>query len=83
MRDKFEIGDKVRWESHSQGKWTTKTGVVALIVPTLATPAYNSPELLKNYQYGRDHVSYMVRVQIGKRQPRYYWPRVSALRLAK
>lgn len=73
-REKFVVGDRVKWVSQSQGYWKVKEGVVDAVVP--AHRAFSLPADLKRYgTRSRDHESYVVRVG-GK----LYWPVVSLLK---
>ena len=77
----FHVGDEVQWNSQSNGRSTTKRGVVVAIVS-----AGERPKLPEGYKcnstcgYGnpRNERSYLVAVGNSKR---CYWPRVKNLRL--
>ena len=73
----FNIGDRVTWNSSSSGSWKTKTGVIVEII------AKGKTSKLAGSGWPRDHESYIVSVESGKRviRPKMYWPRVSKLEL--
>lgn len=74
-RFKWNIGDRVTWESQSRGYRTRKSGVVESIIP--AGSMFTLPTDEKRYgKRCRDHESYVVHVP-GKGR---YWPVVSLLR---
>jgi len=80
----FKIGDRVEWESQSHGSMKTKVGTVVAINPPNCIEHLMAKWGLKGAGYARDHESYIVAVKAGKTdkaKPKYYWPRVSALRL--
>lgn len=72
----FKIGDKVTWQSQSQGSWKTKVGTVARIVPPGWTPGPTVFRRLKSSGLPRDHESYVVLTDKSE-----YWPRVNKLTL--
>ena len=84
----FKIGDKVTWSSQAQSYEKEKLGVVIEVVEPGQRP--NRAEFEDLYRgsgcgFGRDHVSYVVRVatgKAGKGKPKHYWPRASALKPA-
>jgi len=75
----MKIGEKVSWESQSNGKWSTKTGEIVGVVKAGAMPSKNYQAVSKrpkNYQYkGRDNKSYIVKVG-----EKLYWPRETSLK---
>lgn len=80
----FKKGDKVKWESQSQGHVKTKTGVIVAIVgkrrsPIDICPVQYSSKRIKNLSW-RSHRSYLV--QVG-RYGALYWPRVKHLKRRK
>lgn len=82
---KFEIGDKVTWESQAQGTTTQKQGTVVKVIPPEGGPGFSDYNGTHIPHYGgglgRDHESYLIEVPAkGKGRPHLYWPRVSALR---
>jgi len=86
----FTKGAVVEWKSQAAGRVKKKTGeVVAVIAPGEAFPGYRLQQKLDCKSaygggYPRDHKSYAVLVpHHGNGKPTLYWPRVSALRLAK
>lgn len=73
----FKLGDRVVWESQAQGSWKRKEGEVVEVVP-----AFGLPRLAGDgWGMHREHESYVVAVQTGKRKTtlKHYCPRVSAL----
>lgn len=84
---KFELHQKVAWVSQSNGTRKEKHGKVIRIVPA------GQEALGGGTRYGawetyivpgsigqvRNHESYLVEVREGKRKPKLYWPRVTAL----
>lgn len=68
----FKLGDRVTWTSSSAGTTKTKTGAVVLVLGARASGC----EHVKNAGRARDHVSYIVRSDEGRK----YWPRVAALK---
>lgn len=92
---KFEINQKVEWSSQSNGGYTTKKGVIAVVIPprqamdkytaglALKKAGYDIHDIrwMTDFESKRDHESYFVLVQGNdRRMHRVYWPRVSALR---
>jgi hypothetical protein len=74
----FKEGDKVQWTSQANGGVKTKTGVVVQVVEPGKRPDRNRfPALYRDsgVGFGRDHESYVVRVD-----NKIYWPRVKDLR---
>lgn len=71
-------GDRVSWQSQSQGYHKVKEGVIVAVIPAGCRPSdVVFPSLYKGAGpgYGRDHESYVVKVG-----SRFYWPRAKALR---
>jgi len=80
----FEIGDKVRWVSHSAGSWTEKIGTIVETVPPqrgVYLEKYRGHYNLGYFSKGnpRLHKSYVVAVQPEDEKPRLYWPRANQL----
>lgn len=80
----FEVGDKVRWVSHSRGQWTEKRGTVVEIVPAqrgVMLDKYRGQYNLSPFSKGmpRLHKSYVVAVPVEKGKPKLYWPRANQL----
>lgn len=75
MRKQFKVGDRVKWDSQANASWKTKIGTVVDVVK-----AGQNPHLIGS-GLPRNHESYVVSVEVGKRVKRnkLYWPRVSAL----
>ena len=82
----FKKGDKVEWDSTSNGSTTSKQGEVVAVVPPKGNPPTGrfTGHVLRTDGGGlpRDHESYLVSVPGPgpKAKPRMYWPRVSALK---
>ena len=79
---KFNLCDKVTWNSSASGSMVTKTGEIVAVIPAHSHPT-DGAENRYGYQnrtihlvQARDHESYLVRV--GKRH-RLYWPVVNKL----
>lgn len=73
----MNIGDKVRWQSQSQGRATIKEGeIIHILTIGQAPPKELFPSLWKGCGpgNGRNHETYIVKVG-----NKLYWPRVSAL----
>lgn len=86
MSQKFNVGDRVEWESQSAGSMKKKVGTVVAINPPNGNEHIKEKWGLNGAGYARDHESYIVAVKAGKTdkaKPKHYWPRVSALRLAE
>ena len=84
MSKQFKLGDRVAWESQSRGSMKTKVGTVVAINPPNGIEHVKVKWGLVGSGYARDHQSYIVAVKVGKTdkaKPKYYWPRVTALRL--
>jgi len=89
MDTKFQIGAAVHWASQSSGTTKEKTGRILAVVPAGKRP--DRVQFLSLYKgagvgLSRDHVSYVVGVEVGKTlgsSVRYYWPRVASLELVK
>jgi len=82
---KRTIGDLVTWDSQAGGNAKQKSGVIVAVIRMNLRPCREQfPDLHKmGCGFGRDHESYVVRVDIGKKPGksfRHYWPRASALR---
>lgn len=81
----FQVGDKVRWVSHSRGKWIEKTGEIVEVVPPqrgVMLDKYRRKYNLSNFSKGmpRLHESYVVAVQVDdSSKPKLYWPRANQL----
>lgn len=77
----FELGQKVEWTSQANGVAKTKVGEIVQIVPVGKLPDRHRFEYLyrgPGVGAPRRVVSYVVKVG-----PVFYWPRVSALRVAE
>lgn len=84
MLYEFEVGDKVRWVSHSAGKWTEKVGEIVEIVPPqrgVMLDKYKGKFNLGPFSKGnpRLHKSYVIAVSADAGKPRLYWPRANQL----
>lgn len=78
----FKLGDLVEWKSQSAGSLTTKQGVVVAVLPPGTRPnleMYRS--LAKKAGMGRDHESYIIKVEESHARGTYYWPLVRNLKL--
>lgn len=84
----YKVGDKVWWESQSQGHATTKTGEVVHVfrpgeAPNARFLGLKFPDHNHSFLgggFGRGHQSYLVSVQTTKKaKPRLYWPVVAKL----
>ena len=87
---KFKKGDKVTWKSQAMGSETTKRGKIVKVLPPGVAAWEVSADLPNHISVSgggmaRNHESYIVFVPSpkGKRLPKMYWPRVSALSLDK
>lgn len=85
---KFKLYQKVAWVSQSNGTKKEKHGVVFRIVPPRQPPLGGAERIMiqgvyllpgGGFGFPRSHESYLVEVRVGKRKPKLYWPRVSAL----
>ena len=81
----LKFGDKVTWKSQAGGKETRKQGEIVYILLRTENP-YNSFPFIDDYQIMfdyptrfRNHESYLVKVENGKKQPKLYWPLVKYL----
>lgn len=86
MSHKFKLGDRVEWESQSAGSMVKKSGVVVAINPPGGIEHVKTKWKLNGAGHSRNHESYIISVKVGKTdkaKPKYYWPRVSALRLVE
>ena len=90
MEEKFEmlydfrVGDRVRWVSHSRGRWIEKFGEIIEVVPPqrgVVLGKYRGRYNLSSFSKGmpRLHESYVVAVQVEKGKPKLYWPRANQL----
>jgi hypothetical protein len=79
---RFQIGDKVWWESQAGGFRTTKHGTIVQIVAGDKRPDFERFPSLRDSGWQRGHDSYVVEVLDPPRQPKYYWPRARALFLS-
>ncbi|MCG3210312.1 MAG: hypothetical protein FOGNACKC_03943 [Anaerolineae bacterium] len=80
----FKVGDKVRWVSHSRGKWVEKVGEVVEIVPPqrgVVLDKYRGEYNLGSFSKGRPrlHKSFVVAVEVDKGKPKLFWPRANQL----
>lgn len=84
----FKLGDRVTWESSSNGSTTRKQGVIVLVVMPRTDPRMGelARKLGATSNYGggmrRNHESYVVSVVRGKdgsAKPALYWPNVNKL----
>ena len=76
---KFELGDWVTWKSQAQGYEKSKTGLIVQVIAPHERPL---PKQIIGAGWGRNHESYLVRVDPkpgSKAKPKFYWPRVSLL----
>ncbi|MFY0403314.1 hypothetical protein ACOMDP_11830 [Pantoea dispersa] len=83
----FKVGDEVSWSGASNGSWKEKIGDVVEVIPA-GVSVYSSMfcNELDASSIPRKEESYVVCVgpKPGSRaKPKYYWPRVSALKLHK
>lgn len=83
----FKVGDEVSWSSASNGSWKEKIGDVVEVIPA-GVSVYSSKfrNELDASSIPRKEESYVVCVgpKPGSRaKPKYYWPRVLALKLHK
>lgn len=74
----FNIRDLVSWTSQSAGYQKRKFGAIVEVVSIDVRPRFPK---LDSSGFGRDHESYVVLVNTGKRKPslKPYWPRVQVL----
>lgn len=84
---KFTLGALVAWDSQAGGNAKRKAGEVVAVIRSSNRPSREQfPDLHKmGCGFGRDHESYVVRVDVGKKPGqsfRHYWPRASALSAA-
>lgn len=83
----FKVGDEVSWSSASNGSWKEKIGDVVEVIPAgVSVYSSNFRNELDASSIPRKEESYVVCVgpKPGSRaKPKYYWPRVSALKLHK
>ncbi len=81
----IQLGTMVKWSSQAQASTKTKTGEVVEVVQAGSRPDRALfPDLYRGagVGMGRDHESYVVRVDVGKKPGktfRHYWPRANAL----
>lgn len=89
----FQLGDKVQWESQSQGYATAKQGeIVGIVPPNNPVSVYILARYITGYRWGfysvqfdcgaRGEESYLVAVpsKTGKAKTKLYWPRVAGLK---
>ena len=82
MEKKFSVGNQVIWTSQAGSYEATKMGKIIERVPVGSRPN------IRGCGDARNHVSYVVAVHttkkgrktINHREPKLYWPRVSALK---
>ena len=83
----FKVGDEVSWSSASNGSWKEKIGDVVEVIPAgVSVHRSKFRSELDASSIPRKEESYVVCVgpKPGSRaKPKYYWPRVSALKLHK
>lgn len=83
----FKVGDEVSWSSASNGSWKEKIGDVVEVIPAgVSVHRSKFRNELDASSIPRKEESYVVCVgpKPGSRaKPKYYWPRVSALKLHK
>jgi hypothetical protein len=80
----FEVGDQVRWVSHSRGRWIEKTGEVIEVVPPqrgVMLDKYRGRYNLSSFSKGMPRLdkSYVVAVKVENSKPKLYWPRANQL----
>jgi hypothetical protein len=80
----FQIGNPVRWVSHSRGRWIEKIGMVVEVVPPqrgVMLDKYRGKYNLSSFSKGmpRLHKSYVVAVKTENGKPKLYWPRANQL----
>ena len=81
----FKLGDKVAWQSQSQGAWKEKVGTIVAVIPPKTQPNRQQfPSLFSGAGpgSGRHKESFIVEVphpgpRAGK--PRIFWPHVGLL----
>jgi hypothetical protein len=88
MLHDFQVGDKVRWVSHSRGQWIEKYGVIVEVVPPqrgVLLSKYKGEYNLSSFSKGmpRMHESYVVAVDVENSQSKLYWPRANQLEPVK
>ena len=82
----FKVGDEVTWESQANGGWAKKIGYVVEVIPAGKPISSSKFSTLSGGGLPRKEESYVVCVgpkPDSRAKPKYYWPRVSALRLHK
>lgn len=84
MLYEFQVGDSVRWVSHSRGKWVEKVGQVVEVVPPqrgVMLSKYRGKYNISSFSRGmpRLHISYVVAVPTDNGKPKLYWPRANQL----
>lgn len=83
----FKLHDEVYWVSQANGCTKRKIGVIVDVIPAgISVHKSKFRDYLDASALPRDHESYVVCVasRPGSRaKPKYYWPRVSALRVHK
>lgn len=80
----FTVGNKVKWLSHSKGKWVEKRGEIVEVVPPqrgVMLDKYKGKYNLGSFSKSmpRLHESYVVAVVMQKGKPKLYWPRANQL----
>lgn len=87
MKNKFELGDLVSWESQSNGSTTVKCGTIINVIPVGVRPRrgfFTSTHRVLFDGCKRDHESYLVEMpHSGNGKPILYHPRVSQLKKEK
>ncbi len=83
----FKLQDEVYWVSQANGFTKRKIGVIVDVIPPgISVRKSKFSNDLDAVSQPRDHESYVVclAARPGSRaKPKYYWPRVSALRIHK
>ena len=81
----IKLGTRVEWIGRSGGGVAHHTGTVVQVVLPGWKPSSEWIGLHNGAGVGdpRSHESYVIEEVIGKRKPRHYWPRVSALKVVQ
>lgn len=81
----IKLGTKVEWTGRSGGGIARHTGTVVQVVKPGLWPDLKYERIHRGTGCGgwRIHESYVVEEIIGKRKPKHYWPRVSALKVVQ